>query len=158
MQLSLSQYSFVGVCSFNEAKNSAEKPPLSPVAQNKVWQSAKDDPDTSLSHEQVCLSVEDEPAKDDLDTRTSQEDVRLSREEVSNTSSVVQIEPTHFPKVDPPSKSEDQEEVPDKAASQPLITQPSVQPPADGEGNAGQAPVQQRKQVLKSKKCIGKYW
>lgn len=136
MQLSLSQYSFVGVCSFNEAKNSAEKPPLSPVARNKVWQSAKDDPDTSRSHEQVRLSVE----------------------EVSNTSSVVQIEPTHFPKVDPPSKSEDQEEVPDKAASQPLITQPSVQPPADGEGNAGQAPVRQRKQVLKSKKCIGKYW
>lgn len=158
MQLSLSQYSFVGVCSFNEAKNSAEKPPLSPVAPNKVWQSAKHDPDTSLSHEQVCLSVEDEPAKEDLDTRTSQEDVRLSLEEVSKTSSVVQIEPTHFPKVDPPSKSEDQEEVPDKAASQPLITQPSVQPPADGEGNAGQAPVQQRKQVLKSKKCIGKYW
>lgn len=85
MQLSLSQHSRVGVCSFSKAKNGDEKHPLSPFASKKVWQSAKYDFGTCLCQEKVCLSLEDDPAKDDQDTSLGQEQVRQSTEDDPDT-------------------------------------------------------------------------
>lgn len=136
MQYSVSQYSCDVFCSPSEANSNDGKHTLSPLSPKKVWQRAKDDAAAGLGQEQIRLSVE----------------------EVSNCSSVVQIEPTYLPKIDPPSKCKDQEEVADEeSVSQPLNPGNNAHPQADGKGNTVQAKKKKCKIMGKKWPKIGKY-